>query len=150
MVCWLLKVDEEITCLQKSVLLLNTGSIYLFSLYCYVFSLCCARFCYCRLVPSNFCYVWKLLPVHWEKSLWMLFYKDFPIFTDYPIFIYCYYLLKTGYKLILAEFLFLLRWCCLFLLKVLSFLFFLLLLYVYLLDVVGNLGWQTSVLSSSQ
>ena len=33
--------------------LLNTGSIYLFSWFCYVFWLCCARFCYYRLVSSN-------------------------------------------------------------------------------------------------
>ena len=41
--------------------------------------------------------------------------------------------------LILAEFLFLLRWCCLFLLKVFYCPFLLLLLYVYLLAAVGNI-----------
>ena len=67
LVCWLLKADGEINCFQQvSYYLLNMGSIYVFPLCWYIFVLCYTRFCCYRLVPSNVCCVWEVLPVYFK------------------------------------------------------------------------------------
>ena len=137
MLCWLLNVDEKITCLQQSALLFAEHGEHLpffIMLLCFLTLLCSIL-----LLPISsfkFFYVWKLLhpfECFFIEKMSQCLRATLIIFGRVQL-----YVNTSGVF-------FLLEWCCLVLSKVLSCPFFLLLLYVYLLAVVGNLDWQTSV-----
>ena len=129
-------------CNKVSYYLLKMGSICLFSLCSYVFSLCCAQFCYYRLVHSNFCYVWKLLSFYFEKSLFID--KMFQcLWTTLLIFGRHQLSVNISGIFVSFEVVLPLSFKSLFL-SIFSTAF----LYVYLLVVVNNLVWQTSVWAS--
>ena len=113
----------------------TTGSIYLCSC---LLLLCFFTLLYSilLLLISSFKFLLHVKAVtgsSWNDSLNPWIRWNVPIFTE------LYLLIK------LAEYLLLLRCCCLFLLKVLSCPFFLLLLCVYLLALVCNLDLQISL-----
>ena len=122
MVCWLLKIGEEINCLQQSVLLFAEHREHLpffIILLCFLTLLCSIL-----LLPiSFFKFLLRLKAAtgsFWKISSNALFIdKMFQCLRTTLVV-----LVETGYMLIPAEFLFLLRWWCLFLLKVLSCPFF--------------------------
>ena len=125
--------------------LLKTRSIYLIMLICFFILLYLILLL--PIVVPSFCCVWKLLLVHFENFLWMVFVLNRMFQCLEKL---CLYSVETGSIFMLAKFLFSLRWYCLFLLKFLFCPFLLLLFFYYKLALVWNLDWKTLCLSSSQ
>ena len=128
LVCWLLKVDEEITCLQ-CVLFAEHGE----HLPSFIILLCSVTSLYSILLLLISSFKFLL-----QAYILGLYIKCFNVYGK--LF---YYSVETGYMLILAEFFFWGDVVPFFKSYFLS--IFQLLLYVHLLAAVGNLDWQTSV-----
>ena len=120
--------------------LLKTRSIYLIMLICFFILLYLILLL--PIVVPSFCCVWKLLLVHFENFLWMVFVLNRMFQCLGKL---CLYSVETGSIFMLAKFLFSLRWYCLFLLKFLFCPFLLLLFFYYKLALVWNLDWKISV-----